>query len=148
MKDQKAVIPIGQIEERILLIRGQKVMLDADLADLYGVTTKRLNEQVKRNCARFPKDFMFQLTEIEKPEVVANCDPLSKQRNEFGEDRRLKPARNLKYMRAFASTRPERRIVQEGPAQIAWYHYIALLETLDDSKRMPLTYTYKIHIIE
>jgi hypothetical protein len=49
MKDQKAVIPIGQIEQRILLIRGQKVMLDADIADLYGVTTKRLNEQVKRN---------------------------------------------------------------------------------------------------
>ena len=78
MKDQKAVIPIGQIEQRILLIRGQKVMLDADLAELYGVTTKRLNEQVKRNRARFPKDFMFQLTAREKSEVVANCDHLSK----------------------------------------------------------------------
>ena len=49
MTGQKTVIPIGQIEERILLIRGQRVMLDADLADLYGTTTKRLNEQVKRN---------------------------------------------------------------------------------------------------
>ena len=78
MKDQKAVIPIGQIEQRILLIRGQKVMLNADLAELYGVTTKRLNEQVKRNRARFPKDFMFQLTAKEKSEVVANCDHLSK----------------------------------------------------------------------
>lgn len=53
-------------------------MLDADLALLYGVTTKRLNEQVKRNRDRFPKDFVFQLTEREKAEVVANCDHLSR----------------------------------------------------------------------
>ena len=53
-------------------------MLDADLARVYGVTTKRLNEQVKRNRARFPADFMFQLSEIEKSEVVANCDHLSR----------------------------------------------------------------------
>jgi hypothetical protein len=50
------------IERRIYLIRGHKVMLDADLAELYRVTTKRLNQQVRRNCARFPSDFMFQLT--------------------------------------------------------------------------------------
>lgn len=53
-------------------------MLDADLAELYGVTTKRLNEQVKRNRDRFPSDFMFKLTENEKQEVVANCDHLSR----------------------------------------------------------------------
>ena len=53
-------------------------MLDADLAELYGVTTKRLNEQVKRNCGRFPKDFMLQLTQEEKAEVVANCDHLGR----------------------------------------------------------------------
>jgi len=53
-------------------------MLDADLAVLYGVTTKRLNEQVKRNRDRFPEDFMFQLTEKEKAEVVAICDHLQK----------------------------------------------------------------------
>jgi len=52
-------------------------MLDADLAELYGVTTKRLNEQVKRNRKRFPSDFMFQLTAQEKAEVVANCDHLT-----------------------------------------------------------------------
>jgi hypothetical protein len=51
-------------------------MLDADLALLYGVTTKRLNEQVKRNKKRFPEDFIFQLTKTEKDEVVANCDHL------------------------------------------------------------------------
>ena len=53
-------------------------MIDADLAELYGVPTKRLNEQVKRNMKRFPEDFMFQLTEQEKKEVVANCDHLEK----------------------------------------------------------------------
>ena len=67
-----------RIERSILLIRGEKVMLDSDLAAIYGVTTKRLNEQVKRNLARFPADFMFQLTEVEKLEVVANCDHLAR----------------------------------------------------------------------
>jgi hypothetical protein len=68
----------SRIESRILMIRDRKVMIDADLAALYGATTKRLNEQVKRNAARFPRDFMFQLTAIEKAEVVANCDHLAK----------------------------------------------------------------------
>jgi len=66
------------VVNRILLLRSQRVMLDADLADLYGVTTKRLNEQVKRNVERFPDDFMFQLNTEEKAEVVANCDHLAK----------------------------------------------------------------------
>jgi hypothetical protein len=74
----KALIPVEVIEQRILLIRGQRVMLDADLAGLYGTTTKRLNEQVKRNRGRFPEDFMFQLTKKEKAEVVAICDHLAK----------------------------------------------------------------------
>jgi ORF6N domain len=63
---------------KILLIRGLKVMLDADLAELYGIETKRLNEQVRRNSDRFPEDFMFRLTSEEKAEVVANCDHLAK----------------------------------------------------------------------
>lgn len=58
-------IPESKIESMIFLIRGQKVMLDAHLAQLYGVETKRLNEQVKRNKDRFPEDFMFQLTKDE-----------------------------------------------------------------------------------
>ncbi|HPH07016.1 MAG TPA: ORF6N domain-containing protein [Methylotenera sp.] len=66
------------ISSRVLSIRGQKVLIDADLATLYGVETKRLNEQVKRNLERFPQDFMFQLTANEKAEVVANCDHLSR----------------------------------------------------------------------
>ena len=64
------------IENRIFTIRGQKVMLDRDLAELYGVQTKRLNEAVKRNIKRFPEDFMFQLTDSEQKELVANCDHL------------------------------------------------------------------------
>ena len=59
-------LPLTCIESRILLIRGQKVMIDADLAELYGVPTKRLNEQVKPNRERFPADFMFNLTAQEK----------------------------------------------------------------------------------
>lgn len=66
------------LDHRILNLRGQKVILDADLATLYGVSTKRLNEQVKRNADRFPADFMFQLSRQEKAEVVANCDHLSR----------------------------------------------------------------------
>jgi len=60
--DQKAIIPIGQIEQRILIIRGQRVMLDADLAELYGVETKQLVRAIKRNISRFPPDFMLQLS--------------------------------------------------------------------------------------
>jgi hypothetical protein len=58
----KEIIPVERIESKIILIRGQKVMLDSDLAELYGVETKVLNQVVKRNINRFPKDFMFQLT--------------------------------------------------------------------------------------
>ena len=65
IKQTKNLIPIDRIESKILYLRGQKVMLDYDLAVLYGVPTGRLNEQVKRNKERFPDDFMFQLTKDE-----------------------------------------------------------------------------------
>jgi hypothetical protein len=64
------------VARNILLMRKQRVMLDADLAGLYGVATKVLNQAVKRNVERFPLDFMFQLTPEEKAEVVTNCDHL------------------------------------------------------------------------
>lgn len=67
---------VHEVEGLILVLRGRRVMLDADLARIYGVSTKRLNEQVQRNLDRFPEDFMFQLTSGEKTEVVANCDHL------------------------------------------------------------------------
>ena len=62
-----ATVPLSieEIAQRILIVRGRRVLLDADLAAFYGVTTKRFNEQVKRNLARFPEDFMFQLNEVE-----------------------------------------------------------------------------------
>jgi hypothetical protein len=62
MAKPQSVIPIERIASRIFLIRGEKVMLDSDLAELYGVPTKRLNEQLKRNLDRFPEDFAFELT--------------------------------------------------------------------------------------
>ena len=69
-------VSLDVIEKRILLVRGQKVMIDADLALLYGVQTRVLNQAVRRNRDRFPEDFMFQLTKDEKTEVVTNCDHL------------------------------------------------------------------------
>jgi hypothetical protein len=74
----KPAVRSSRIESRILLIRGDKVILDTDLAEFCGIATKRLNEQVKRNAGRFPSDFVFQLTVAEKSEVVANCDHLKK----------------------------------------------------------------------
>jgi hypothetical protein len=59
-------IPVEAIQSHIFLIRDHKVIIDSDLARLYGTTTKRLNEQVKRNHKRFPENFVFQLTESEK----------------------------------------------------------------------------------
>ncbi len=74
----RSIIPSERIERSILLIRSDKVILDADLAALYGVETKVLNQAVKRNIDRFPKDFMFRLTKRETREVVTNCDHLER----------------------------------------------------------------------
>lgn len=64
-------IPLERVEGAILLIRGEKVILDSDLAALYGVSTTRLNEQVKRNKNRFPTDFLFQLTKAEWKSLIS-----------------------------------------------------------------------------
>jgi ORF6N domain-containing protein len=72
----KKLVQVERIQQRILLIRGNKVIVDADLAEAYGIETRRLNEQVRRNSDRFPDDFMFQLTADEKAEVIAKCDHL------------------------------------------------------------------------
>jgi len=71
MKNTYSIIPNEKIEKAILLIRGQKVMLDRDLAALYDVTTGALNQAVKRNLKRFPPDFMFQLTPKEKENWIS-----------------------------------------------------------------------------
>ncbi len=71
-------VMIERITSKICLIQDQKVMLDADLAELYGVTTKALNQAVTRNEQRFPSDFKFRLTKEEKQELVTNCDRLDR----------------------------------------------------------------------
>ena len=71
-KDNALVLP-EIIEQKIFLIRGKKVMIDSDLANVYGVETKVFNQAVKRNIKRFPEDFMFKLTSVEKNYVVTNC---------------------------------------------------------------------------
>jgi hypothetical protein len=63
--ERSAPVPVEQIGRSILILRGHRVLLDSELAALYGVTTKRLNEQVKRNAERFPDDFIFRLTRTE-----------------------------------------------------------------------------------
>lgn len=63
-----------EIENLIIEVRGKQTMLDRDIAQLYGVDTKRLNEQVRRNIERFPERFSFQLTDNETTKLVANCD--------------------------------------------------------------------------
>lgn len=77
-KDQseKGELVLSQydIEKLIVTVRGEQVLIDRDLAMIYGIETKRLNEQVKRNIARFPERYRFQLTKDEMTELVANCD--------------------------------------------------------------------------
>jgi hypothetical protein len=70
--------PTRTIASLIVEVRGRKVMIDADLAEIYGVATKVLNQAVARNADRFPLDFVFRLTQKEKIEVVTNCDHLAR----------------------------------------------------------------------
>lgn len=68
------IVAAERIQKCILLIRNKKIILDRDLAVLYDVETKALNQAVRRNIKRFPADFMFQLTKVEKKQLVTNCD--------------------------------------------------------------------------
>ena len=70
----------SRVEGLILFLREERVLLDADLATIYGVSTKALNQAVKRNGERFPIDFRFQLSDVEKQEVVTKCDHLARLR--------------------------------------------------------------------
>jgi phage regulator Rha-like protein len=99
MNENTGIAAVEQIEQAILLLRGQKVMLDRDLAALYGVETKNLNKAVRRNLDRFPADFMFQLT----PEEADSCS-----RFQIGT---LKRGQNIKYL-PYAFT-------QEGVAMLS-----------------------------
>jgi len=77
----KDILQTRQFESLIFKLRGFKVMIDTDLATLYETETKRLKEQVKRNKDRFPDDFMFQLSQEEKDQLVTNCDRLKNLRH-------------------------------------------------------------------
>lgn len=90
IKNQEIIISDERIERKIFLMRGKKVMFDSDLAVLYGVSTGRLNEQVKRNLKRFPSDFMFQLSDKE-----AEIWKLQTSRSHFAI---LKRGQNIKYL--------------------------------------------------
>ena len=87
-KGELATVPCEIIERKIYLIRGHKVMLDSDLAGLYGGTTGRLNEQVKRNRKRFPGDFMFQLTQEEAKAIRGSSSQIAI----------LNRGKNIKYL--------------------------------------------------
>lgn len=76
-KKANSIVPAARIQQCILLLRGDKVMLDRDLARLYGVETRVLNQAVKRNIERFPGDFMFKLDKAEVEKVITNCDNLA-----------------------------------------------------------------------
>jgi len=75
-KKKQTLAYIHNVEERILRIHGINVIIDSDLAELYDVSTKALNQAIKRNKERFPEDFIFQLSKDEKKELVTNCDHL------------------------------------------------------------------------
>ncbi len=77
------IVPQETIENRIFIFRGKKFMIDHDLAGLYGVPTKALNQAVKRNKKRFPEDFMFQLDISEKDQLVTSCDRFTKLKIEY-----------------------------------------------------------------
>ncbi|HKZ74714.1 MAG TPA: ORF6N domain-containing protein [Steroidobacteraceae bacterium] len=87
-REATALVAIRHITSAILLLRGQKVLLDAELAVLYGVTTKRLNEQVKRNAHRFPQDFMFRLSRAETEALNRSQSATGSQKHR---DRRFLP---------------------------------------------------------
>ncbi|WP_300724979.1 ORF6N domain-containing protein [uncultured Bacteroides sp.] len=110
MEKEMQIIGMKEVESRIIEVRGQKVLLDADVAALYGVETKRINEAVRRNPEKFPNDFCFQLQVSETQDVVAICDrfkPLLKSSVEpkaFTEEGLYMMATVLKSPRATATT--------------------------------------------
>lgn len=86
---EKDIIPIGQIENRIFVLRGKRVMLDSDLVALYGVTTSRLNEQVSRNPDRFPEDFAFSMEKHEVTNLMSQIATSSGNQRRHGGRRKV-----------------------------------------------------------
>lgn len=160
-------LPAERIEHRILVIRGLKVMLDSDLAELYGVPTRRLNEQVRRNITRFPADFMFQLTEEESKEL----NPISGVNGQRG-GRRYRPyaftepgagmlasvLRNttaakvtIEILRAFARLRQEEELEslpgnRSARSLFAAIRDVILLQPGDEIYTTSESYTYFVQV--
>ncbi len=113
MVEKSIVLDKLDIKNRIYTIRGQQVMLDADLAVLYGVKTHRLNEQVKRNNARFPKEFMFQLTEAEF-EILRSQFVTSKWTSQFATSNydKSEESQNLTSQFAISSWKPQKELLK------------------------------------
>lgn len=119
-------------ENLIFTFRGIKTMVDADLALLYDVPTKRLKEQVKRNISRFPSDFMFELTTLEKNQLVANCDRLATLKHSS-----VNPLAFTEQGVAMLSTvlRSERAILINIEIMRAFARYRSLLRENEDLKK-------------
>jgi len=134
-----ALIPVN-VENLILIVKGQRVILDADLARLYGVSTKALNQALKRNRERFPPDFLFQLTEDEKGELVTNCDRFKNLKhssvlpNAFTEHGAIMAATVLSSQRAIlASIYVVRAFVHLRSMAVAHRVVIARLEKIEST---------------
>ena len=121
-----------QVERTILLVRGQRVMLDTDLAQLYGVSTKRLNEQVHRNKKRFPSDFMFQLTLEEIERLRSQFATLKTSR---GQHRKYRPyAFTEQGVAMLSSVLHSERAIQVNIAIMR--AFVQLREMIGSSKRL------------
>jgi len=150
-KSTKIISKIDDVTGKVFLVRGHKVMVDKDLADLYEVPTKALNQAVKRNIERFPEDFMFRLNKSETGELVTNCDRLKALKHAtsspivFTEqgvamlssvlksDRAVQV--NIAIMRAFVQMR-----------EMASTHK-SILKKIDDLERIAISHNGKIEVI-
>jgi len=132
-KDKKvSIVPLEHVVSHIFLVRGQKVMLDTDLAELYGVTTKRLNEQVRRNGDRFPSDFMFQLNAKEYSSLRSQFATLKLGR---GQHRKYLPYVFTEHGAIMAAA----VLDSERAVQVSIYvvrAFVQLRETLSSNKKL------------
>ena len=119
-----SLIPAERIERRILLLRGQKVLLDSQLAELYEVDTKALNQAVKRNIDRFPEDFMFQLSEAEMEQVLRSQIVTSSWNENYGCRRFLPFAFTEQFKVVFEAIRElmETEVPEERPPREIGFH--------------------------
>lgn len=141
MAEKAEVVEVVRIEERIRPVRGHRVILDRDLAELYGVTTSRLNEQVKRNIERFPEDFAFQLTREEHEALRSQIAILERGRGRhpkylphaFTEHGAIMAANVLRSERAIeASVLVVRAFVRMRKTMLAHHEIADRLSALED----------------